>query len=257
MFKALATQFNVLKALTIHNLQGQMKTYRYGFAWIILEPLFFLVAFRMMRKVVGGSLEPPSGMTPFMFYVLAIIPLYLVFDGIKSYGTLVSPSKMLTVPRVTPLDMVLASGASSFAIYFLLFWIIAVPISIFENAWPPDDILDIILGLILGWLLGMAIGFALSGAVRVFPPIKQFIGYSIFALRVSSGLFFSITMVPVTVWPYLAWNPLLNVTEIIRDAWYESYVSPIASPIFVTKCLVVALLLGLSVERFMRRVPVV
>jgi capsular polysaccharide transport system permease protein len=255
MFKDLATQFNVLKALTIHNLQGQMSTYSYGFAWVILEPLFFIAGFRLMRQFLGNSLAPPGGMTPLMFYVLGVIPLFLAFDGLKAYGLLVKPTKMLAFPRVTPLDMAVASGVASFAVYFILFWIIAVPVSMYEGAWPPDNIMGIILGMILGWMLGLGLGFILSGAVRVFPPARQFIGYAVFGLRMSSGLFFSITMVPVTVWPYLDWNPLLNVTEIVRDAWFESYVSPIASPRFVIECLIGILLLGLSVERFMRRVP--
>ncbi|MBV8800039.1 MAG: hypothetical protein JO208_09545 [Alphaproteobacteria bacterium] len=255
MLKAIGSQINVLKALTIHNLQGQMKTYRYGFAWVILEPLFYIAGFRMMRQFLGGSLAPPSGMTPLMFYVLGVIPLFLAFDGLKAFGTLAKPSKLAALPRVTPLDLALADTTASFVIYFMLFWLIAIPVSLYEHAWPPDNVMALMLAMILGWVLGLSAGFILSGLVRVFPPSKQFIGYSVFGLRISSGLFFSITMLPTTIWPYLTWNPLLHVTELTRDAWYESYVSPIASFSFVIKCAVVMMLLGLSIERFMRRVP--
>jgi capsular polysaccharide transport system permease protein len=254
MLKEIKTQFNVLKALTIHDLQGQMKSYKYGFAWMLLEPLIYVAAFRMMRQFFG-NLSPPSGMTPLMFYVLGVLPLYLTFEGVKVYTVAANPSNLLAFPRVTPVDLTIAASLTSFCIYFVLFWSVVLPVSIYEHVWPPENVMGVMLALIAGWVMGMAFGFAVSGAYRVFPPIKQFVGYLVFGLRVTSGMFFCITMLPITYWPYFSWNPLLNVTELIRDAWFQSYVSPIASPMFVGKWTLALLLLGLSVERFMRRVP--
>lgn len=254
MLSELKTQFNVLKALTVHDLQGQMKAYNYGFAWVILEPLFFIAGFRLMRQFLG-SMATPSGMTPLLFYVLGVLPLYLCFEGIKGYQVAASSDPLLSMPRVTPVDITLASGLSAFAVYFVLFWLIAVPVSIYENVWPPRNILGVMTALIFAWMIGVATGFILSGAYRAFPPAKQFIGYTNFALRMASGMFFCITMIPIEWWPYLSWNPLLHCTELIRADWFESYVSPIASPIYVGECILAMLLLGLSIERFMRRIP--
>jgi capsular polysaccharide transport system permease protein len=254
MLSELRTQFNVIKTLAIHNLQGQMKTYNYGFAWILLEPLIYIGAFRMARQAMGSS-TPAAGMTPLMFYLLGILPLYSSFDGIKAFALVANPSNLLSFPRVTPVDLAVSAGVASFSIYFLLFWTVAIPVSIYEQVWPPQNIVLIIYALIVGWIFGMATGFALSGVYRVFPPIKQFVGYIVFGLRMLSGFFFCIVMVPVAYWPYLTWNPLLHVTEMVRDGWFESYTSPIASPMFVLECTIGMLLLGLSVERYMRRVP--
>lgn len=254
MLTELKTQFNVIRALAIHNLQGQMKGYNYGFAWVLLEPIIFIAGFRLVRKLFG-SMASPASMTPLMFYILGVLPLYVCFDGLRSYSQLASPSKMLMFPRVTPVDIAISSGVASFSIYFLLFWTISIPVSMYENAWPPQNIVELILAFFLSWLLGLSIGFALSGVYRVFPPIKQFIGYAVFGLRMASGFFFCITMLPLSYWPYVTWNPLLHITEMTRDAWFESYVSPIASPMYVSECLLCLALLGLSVERFMRRVP--
>jgi capsular polysaccharide transport system permease protein len=254
MLKDLKTQFNVLKALTIYNLQGQMSSYKYGFAWMLLEPVIYIVGFRLMRQFFG-NLAPPSGMTPLMFYILGVLPLYLTFVGIKGFSVGASQSALLAFPRVTPVDLTLAAGLSSFCIYFVLFWIVVLPISLYEHVWPPENILKVMLGLIAAWMLGVSFSFSISGAFRVFPPVKQFVSYLSFGLRVASGMFFCITMVPILVWPYLSWNPLLHVTELLRDGWFESYVSPIASPTLVMEWIMGLLLLGLSIERFMRRVP--
>jgi capsular polysaccharide transport system permease protein len=254
MFRDLKTQFNILKALAVRDMQGQMKSYNYGFAWFLLEPLIFIIGFRLARQAFGAS-GITAGMTPLMFYVLGILPLYSAFDGIKAYSILASPSKLLLLPRVTTVDIAVASGISTFALYFLLFWAVAVPVSLYEGVWPPQNVVKIVFALVAGWIIGLAIGFALSGALRVFPPVKQFVGFVVFGLRMRSGFFFCIIQIPLQYWPYLTWNPLLHITEITRDAWFESYVSPIASPVYVVLCAVGLLLLGLSVERVMRRVP--
>jgi len=116
-------------------------------------------------------------------------------------------------------------------------------------------LVQIILSLITAWIIGWCLGLVVSAPFRSFPPLKQFIGYSNFALRMSSGMFFCITMLPLTVWPYFTWNPLFQTTELVRDAWFEGYVSPVASPMYVAECTLVLLFLGLSVERHVRRAP--
>jgi capsular polysaccharide transport system permease protein len=208
----------------------------------------------MAKKFVGG-MATTSGMTPLMFYILGVFPLYMCFEGIKSFSVVGSRSKFLSFPRVTPIDVAVATSLSSFSVYFLLFWLIAIPVSIYEQAWPPENIMKVMLSLIAGLVLGLGFGFTLSAAFRVFPPMKQFVGYIVFGLRMASGMFFCIASIPLAYWPYLTWNPLLHITEMSRDAWFESYVSPIASPLFVAECMLGLLLLGLSMERFMRRVP--
>src|SRR3954451_9881567 len=104
MFKDVARQFNIIKALAIHDLQGQMKTYNYGFAWALLEPLIYIVAFRMARKLLGGS-GATDGMTPLMYYVLGVFPLYFFLQGMGAGGSAARKSSLLYFPRVTQIDL--------------------------------------------------------------------------------------------------------------------------------------------------------
>jgi hypothetical protein len=45
--------------------------------------------------------------------------------------------------------------------------------------------------------------------------------------------------------------------EMIRDAWFITYTSPIASPLYVAEWIIGLLMLGLSLERYQRRIPYV
>lgn len=253
MLSQLKTQFRVWKALTIRHMQGQAKS-KYGYVWLFLEPLIYILGFRLMRRAFGGA-GLTAGMTPLMFYLTGILPLYACFDGIGSYRMLSRPARLTAMSRITQADVAIAAGISSFATYFFLFWTAAVLVSIYEGAWPPQNVITINLALIGSWIIGLAAGFALTGIYRFFPPIASVLRYALLALRMLSGFFFCITQVPEQYWPYLTWNPLLHVTELIRDAWFESYVSPIASPAYVAECALALLLLGLAVQRYMRQVP--
>jgi len=255
MLQELKTQINVIGALTIYDLQGQMKKYNHGYAWVILEPMMFIAFIRLARQFFS-PLAPPNDMPPLTFYTLGIVPLFLFMDVMKEVFTAAgSPSKLYQFPRVTPVDLAIAQGLASFCIYFVLFWIFLLPISIYEGAWPPENALGVMVTLLAIWLLAAAIGFVCSAAFRVFPPVTQFIAYFTRALRMIGGMFFVITMLPTTVWPYLTWDPVLHLNEFMRDTWFASYTSPVADAGFVAECTLGLLLLGLSLERFMRRVP--
>jgi len=103
--------------------------------------------------------------------------------------------------------------------------------------------------------LGISLGFVFGSVRRVFPPIKQFVSYYTLANRMIGGMMFVITQIPSTYWPYLTWNPILHCSEMTRDGWFVQYTSPIASPGYVLEWIIGMLLLGLSLERFVRRIP--
>src|SRR5689334_2878375 len=116
MFTALARQFNIIKALTIHDLQGQMRTYNYGFVWMLLDPLIYIFIFRMARRAAGVS-AAAGGMTPFMFFILGMFRLSLYLAGQKAGMSVERTSNLLLFPRVTAWDVAFAGGVSQLTIY--------------------------------------------------------------------------------------------------------------------------------------------
>lgn len=256
MFADLKTQLNVIAALTIRELQSLMKSYNYGFAWALFEPIMFIGLMRLARKAFSG-LSPPN-MPPTTFLVVGIIPFYLYVAAVGSvYKAIAVPDSMLQFPRITPVDVAIASACSDFCIYITIYAIFLIPASISENAFPPENGLKLLVVVLTIWTLGMALGFVVGTAARVFPPIKQFVGYYNLVNRMAGGMLFVITMIPSAYWPYLTWNPVLHCSEMIRDAWFSVYTSPVASPLYVFYWIVGLLLLGLSLERYQRRVPYV
>lgn len=256
MFADLKTQFSVIRALTIHELQGMMKTYNYGFAWALLEPIMFIGVMRIARSAFKG-LTPPD-MPPTTFLVVGIIPYYLYLSAITAvYGAVSSSDGMLQFPRVTPVDLAISNALQEFCIYFTLYCIFLLPISIYDGVFPPENGLKVMLAFIALWTLGLSFGFVVGTAARVFPPIRQFLGYYNLFNRMVGGMLFVITMMPSVLWPYFTWNPVLHCMEMLRDGWFVTYTSPIADPFYVMEWILGFLLLGLSLERYQRRMPYV
>ena len=256
MWKDIRTQINVIAALTIRDLQGLMSTYNYGFAWALLEPIMFIAVMRVLRTAFKG-LTPPD-MTPTTFLVIGIIPFYTYNSAITAVMKVGSkPPQILSFPRVTPIDMAVASALSDFCIYFALLNLFAISASIYEGSWPPDNPFKLVVVFISLWLLGVSLGLVVAAAARVFPPVKEFFAYYSLVNRMVGGMLFVVTMFPSIYWPWLAWNPVLHCMEMMREGWFSTYTSPIASPAYVAEWILGLLLLGLSLERFQRRIPYV
>jgi capsular polysaccharide transport system permease protein len=254
VFADLRTQFNVIVALTVRELQGLGKSYNYGFAWALLEPLMFIAVMRGLRSVLKG-LTPPD-MPPTTFLMVGIIPFFLYVDALGSiHRTMAKPSSLFQFPRVTPIDVAIAAALTDFCIYAAMIVLLLVPSSIYEGVFPPQNVLKFLMAIMLLWSLGVAWGFVVGAAARVLPPIRQFVSYYNFINRMAGGMLFVITMFPSMYWPYLTWNPVLHCMEMLHDAWFVTYTSPVADPAYVLEWLIGLLLLGLSLERYQRRLP--
>jgi capsular polysaccharide transport system permease protein len=250
------TQFSVIRALTIHDLQGLMKTYNYGFAWALLEPLMFIGIMRVVRSAFKG-LTPPD-MPPTTFLIVGIIPFYMYMNALSAvFKSVAQPEKLLSFPRVTPVDAAIASSLCDFCVYFALYVVFLLASSIYDDVFPPRNPLEVFSTVVAVYLLGMSVGFVVGTAARVFPPTKQFVSYYNLVNRLAGGMLFVITMFPSEVWPYLTWNPVLHCMEMLREGWFSTYTSPVADPIYVIECILCFMLLGLSLERYQRRMPYV
>jgi capsular polysaccharide transport system permease protein len=256
VFADLRTQFNVIKALTIREMQGLMKTYNYGFAWALLEPLMFIAVMRIAKSAIKG-LTPPD-MPPTTFLICGIVPYYLYMDVLSTIAKSVSnQDALLSFPRVTPIDVAIAGALSDFCIYFTLYCVLMLGASLDEHVFPPQNGLAVFSAFILLWVFGVSFGFVVGAMLRVFPPVKQFLSYYNLVNRMVGGMLFVITMFPSTYWPYFTWNPVLHCMEMLRDAWFVTYTSPVADPVYVLEWVLGLMLLGLSLERYQRRMPYV
>lgn len=250
MFKALRTQIAVIAALVIRSMQRERRAFAYGYAWTFIQPAATIAILRLLQHMTG--LEP-TGMGPTTFLVLGVFSIFM-FTATWGATSKEARRGVCIIPRVSPLDMLLAQAVFTFITYDVLFWLFVIPASLFDDCWPPEDPLGVQVALIADWMLGVSFAFVFSAISRYFPPITEFRKFIVRPLRIISGMFFVITYLPSYLWPYFTWNPLLHVSELLRSYWFTVYTTPVGSLLYIAAWIAALAALGLALERYLRRV---
>ena len=249
---AFQTQLRVVFALTVREINGQQQNLMYGYAWALVDVVLTIVGLMVMKLAIRAF--NPAGMPPATFLVTGIIPWYIFQQGYGIPTTALARNKrLLTFPIVTELDIILAAGLQVLVTYGIMFVVGSIISSAVENAPPPPSPLEIMLLVLSSWLFGLFLGCIFLPLRRLYEPIDKFLGFFLRFGLLLSGVFLPITFFPEYIWPYLAWNPMLHVLELIHSSWFASYHSPIASTSYVIECLLGMMVVGLLCERYVRR----
>jgi capsular polysaccharide transport system permease protein len=197
-------------------------------------------------------------MPPATFIVTGLIPWYLFSDA---YGlpnkAITRNRRLLAFPIVSEFDLILGAACQQLVTYGIMFVLGTTISSAIEGSPFPRAPFAIMLLVLSSWLLGLFLGLALMPINRAFEPIEKFIGFFMRFGLLLSGVFLPITFFPEFIWPYLDWNPMLHVEELIHVYWFPAYHSPVASTTYLIEWLGGLAVLGLLCERYARlRLPV-
>lgn len=255
MMGLVRTQLRVIGAIAMREINAQQASLMYGYVWALIDAGLSVLGLLVM-KLVLRAFNPP-GLPAATFILSGALPWFLFVNLYNSPGSAIARNrKLLSFPGVTELDLVIGSSIQTAITYTIMLVITTTISSVIEQSPFPRFPLGIMLLLIVVWLMGIAFGMILMPLNRLYPPISKFISFVLrFGLFLSS-VFFPLTRFPSYIWPYLTWNPMLHVEELLRQYWFASYVSPVASPMFIAEWVLGLLAFGLLCERYSReRIP--
>jgi capsular polysaccharide transport system permease protein len=252
LFKLFKTQLRVVHALALREIQSQQATLAYGYGWAIFDAFVAFGMLMVIKLAIKGFNRP--GVPPFTFIVSGLVP-WLLFQSTYSVpaGAIAKGKNLLQLPMVTEFDLILAASLRVFCTYALLFVVLAVVATYYDGVPFPRFPLGILLLFFNMSLMGIAFGLVLMVINRLYPAASKFTSIPLRFSLIVSGVVMPLSVFPPTVWPYLIWNPLLHVEELLRVYWFTNYKTPIVSPAYVAECLAGMLFLGLLVERYARR----
>lgn len=248
----LRLQFHVIRALVIRDMQSQQSNLVHGWAWVFFDA-FLAFAGLLIMKLAIRAFNPP-GVPPVTFIVSGLVP-WLMFSACYNLpdGAIKRGKNLLALPVITELDLVLASGLRIFLTFAIMFVVLAVIAAFYEHVPFPRVPIGVLLLFLCMWVMGVSFGVILMALNRVYEPAAKFVAFFLRFATIISGVIFSVTMFPPTLYPYLSWNPFLHVEQLLRVYWFYSYDTPIGSPLYVAQSLFVMLFLGLLLERYARR----
>ena len=252
IIQAFNLQRKVIAALVLREVTSRYANTKLGFFWALFEPFAHIAVFMAIFTAINRP--APIGESIGLFILTGIIPWQLYTNTVNNIMSAVSGNKaLLGYPQVMPLDIVISRVLLEFATIFIvmLFFLMIALAAGFNIS--IDSFLDLLIisGLIV--LLAMGVGFINTAIIEFFPSYRSIYNALSMPLYFGSGIFFTMDFFSSEVLSFLTYNPMLNLIEWFRDAFYTEFSSNLFDRKYAITVALITFGLGLSVERLMRK----
>jgi capsular polysaccharide transport system permease protein len=248
---AFGRQRRVILALMLHKVRTRFFGHGLGYLIAIAWPLshiVILVAFFAIR-----GLMTPYGESTALFIGTGAVP-FLTFSYTSRFTALTAlmARPLLAFPEVKILDILLASVLVEVLGACLVTLLLVIIAWIFNIDARPMDFVEAAYALGACFLLGA--GFGLFNGVIALAFPMWFMVYTLLTivLWLSSGVIFVPDAMPEPWRSILAYNPILQLIEWTRSAYYEGYGSITLDRRYTLEVGVASVFCGLLFERSMR-----
>jgi capsular polysaccharide transport system permease protein len=251
LWSAAQRQRRVLHALMLRYIRtrffGNGLGYLVGIAW----PLSHILILVMMFIFAGRT--APYGDSTVLFIATGVVP-FMIFSYLARLMMLsvMRARPLLAFPEVKVIDLLLAAALLE------MLAAVCVTIVLVVMAWfagidvTPRDIVEAAYAFGAAILLGLGFGLVNSVIALAYPA--WFTGYALIniLLWVTAGVFFVPDALPQVLREIAAYQPVLQVVEWTRSAYYEGYGGVVLDRPYVIGYACVTIFLGLVLERAMR-----
>lgn len=251
--KALLTQVDVVEALVLRETRTRFGAHQLGYLWAVIEPALWIATFYVIYAVAGR--QAPVGMDLTSFLLTGLLPFSLFSAAVNQVSQSINGNKaLLFYPQVRTLDIVAARTLLECATYASVFGIFVLVHALYVQQWPTvDDALVTIFGFALAAALGAALGLVFCALEVLTSTAGRIRGPLLRPLFWCSGMFYTANGLPTDVRDVFLYNPVFHVIEIVRDGWFPSYEARYASPAYAIAWILLFTVLGLLLERAVRR----
>lgn len=216
----------------------------------LCEPLFLIAAMSLAWYFFVRL--PPYGESFLLFLTTGFFPYYFFIYVSRRLRSSMGPRSRFSSEQT--LDYVLTHMILRTIDYTILGLLLFSGLYLFvtPQAFPSDlePILEAMTGLLM---LGFGLGIVNVALTRVFPLWAYFFPAFWRLMILFSGLHFIPDFRPPDIRYVLGFNPLLHGLALFRRGFYPNYPQLILDRQYFFLCALVALFLGLVVERAMRR----
>ncbi|WP_421700595.1 ABC transporter permease [Ancylobacter sp.] len=252
ILQGLHTQGRVVIALMLREMRLRSVHSRLSYLLALLEPILQLAMMMGIFSIIGR--RPDFGTSLLLFLGTGILPFFL-FTHVSGRTTSAIRASGLVraLAPIQPLDIMVARAlletATLLVVAVLLFTVIyatGIP-----EALPIRPMLAIE-GFAATALLAIGVGL-INGVIGAFFRLWAVIyGVLSRSLIFLSGVFFVPDFMPPQIRYWLSWNPLLHGLEWFRSGFYLTYPTLTLDKTYLIGFGLVALLIGLALERVFR-----
>ncbi len=241
-------QRNVVFALFIRELKARFGHFRLGYLWAVGEPVAMVAVLSAIRLALGNA--DIAGVPYPLFFASAIIPFFFFQTTVNQCLLAVENNiPLLNYRIVKPADPVIARCLLELFIYTATGFLIIGGLVCLGFTFRWNDTLGVIavMSCLGAFTLGLSLLVAVSGALM--HDSKKVVPILIRPFFFISGIFFAASSLPSGIRELLLWNPLLHVSELIREYMFADYQSHEGSLGFLFTTSLASLFLGLATYR--------
>lgn len=220
--KLLELQIRIIHALILREILIKFGTRKLGYLWIIAESLVQVVIFGGIKYFLGITMIKGVHFIPFL--VTGIIPfIYFRSTVLKTMAGVRANRGLLALAQINFLDLFYARYILETATYIVVFIVALIITNSFIIDIHIKDLLTVAYCFFLLGFLGFGLGLIFSVAVSLFDSVRVFINIYLRVLYFSSGVLFSLSIIPQEYWGIIALNPLVHGIEALRSSFFIDY----------------------------------
>ncbi|NMP14992.1 ABC transporter permease [Thalassotalea sp. Y01] len=231
-------------ALLLREVKTRFGANRLGYFWALFDPITQVAFFAAIFTLIGR--ESITGVPISIFLVVAIMPYKLFSKLLPQLSAAVIANKALFGYRqVQPITPVVTRLVIELVTFVVVYIIVLIGMAWLGIDALPDDLLKLfaITLLLIGMCLGL--GLLLCSATLYWEDTPKLLGIILMPMFFISGIAFCATMIPVKYWFLFDWNPIFHITELSREAFFESYQTPLGEWGYVSLVSIICLAIGL------------
>jgi len=248
-----AQQARIILALILRETKTRFGRARFGYFWVLFEPLAHIGIMITLISLFSHSNLPPIGNNFALFYFTGIVPYHLFTHTVSHMINAVPENRpLLQLPLVRIFDVFVARGTLELITEMSVAAILLLGFYCLGLFTAPDDITGIALAMSLIWITAFGLGLLFSILNSYFSGWERIWGALSSILYFSSGTFYIPRMMPESIRDILAWNPILQAIELIRSSYFYTPQPFWLNIPYLFACAFGSLAIGMTAQRLFR-----
>jgi len=238
----------IITAIILREIKTRFGRHRFGFIWILLEPILYVGGFVLLRAFLLER-NIPFGQNLALFMISGLLALRTIMSmASRGMSALTANKAMLVYPMVKPIDFILARIVLE-ALVGSFTWMVFFGVA---RAMGDDKIIYHHERVALAFGMVVLIGGSLAFLNAVLAPLsslwERLWSLARLPLMLVSGIFYVPVLMPPTMQAIIWWNPVLQCIELLRTGLYQTY-EPMLSITYLLTFSMITLALALVIDR--------
>ena len=240
-----------VRTLMLREMMARFGRHELGYLWAVLEPMMHVLVISLIFYFIRA--RDALGMNMVLFVTTGVVPLFVY---LKTYNQLTNALKqnrpLLNHSRVQPMDIFFARSILELFTHIFVLILFVTFIYVFVDKYTFGNALSVLVNLFGLWIFGIGAGLALGSLAVFVESIKNVMDGLNRLLYITSGVFFTLDMMPASVAQYMAYNPLLHFVDGVRGNFNPLMGGTRVDIVYAFSWAVGILALGLLADRALR-----